>query len=112
MMKWLRRNAWRIAVLAVSAALALGFAPEAHPWAASILTRLSPILSLFGAAAARTWFGCMALLGIPLLVLPIFRGRIFCWRICPMGFLAELAGGLNPRGRGAILQKRCKYAFQ
>ena len=101
-MKWLRRNVWRLLALVASAALALGFVPETHPELSSFHTRFSPILSLFGAAAARRWLGWTLLLGIPLLILPLFKGRLFCWRICPMGFLAELAGMLNPRGRGLI----------
>ena len=101
-MKWLRRNVWRLLALAASVILALGFVPENHPELSALLTRFSPILSLFGAAAARAWFGWTLLLGIPLLILPFFKGRLFCWRICPMGFLAELASKLNPKGKGLI----------
>ena len=101
-MKWLRRNLWRLLALATSVVLVLGFVPENHPEFSALLTRFSPILSLFGAAAARAWFGWSILLGIPLLILPLFKGRIFCWRICPMGFLSELAGKLNPWGTGLI----------
>ena len=101
-MKWLRRNVWRLLALVASVILALGFVPESHTELSALLTRFSPILSLFGAAAARAWFGWSLLLGIPLLILPLFKGRLFCWRICPMGFLAELAGMLNPKGKGVI----------
>ena len=101
-MKWLRRNAWRLLALAVSALLALGFVPESQGWLLSLLPRISPILGLLGPVAARTWLGWFALLAIPLLVLAFFKGRVFCWRICPMGFLAELAGKLNPWSKGAV----------
>ena len=101
-MKWLRRNIWRILIFAVSAAFALGFAAERFPAANSWLTRLSPILSLFGAAAARAWTGWSLLLGIPLLLISFFKGRIFCWRMCPMGFISETAGKLNPWGKGIV----------
>ena len=101
-MKWLRRNIWRILIFAVSAAFALGFAAERFPAANSWLTRLSPILSLFGAAAARAWTGWSLLLGIPLLLLSFFKGRVFCWRMCPMGFISETAGKLNPWGKGIV----------
>ena len=90
-MKWLRRNVWRLLALAASVALALGFVPEAHSALSSLLTRLSPLLSLFGAAAARTWLGWTILLGLPLLILPLFKGRLFCWRICPMGSASRTA---------------------
>ena len=76
-MKWLRRNVWRILIFALSASLALGFAAERFPEANSWLTRLSPILSLFGAGAARAWTGWILLLGIPLLILSFFKGRVF-----------------------------------
>ena len=99
---WLRRNIWRILIFAVSAAFALGFASERFPTANSWLTRLSPILSLFVAAATRAWTGWSLLLGIPLLILSFFRGRVFCWRMCPMGFISETAGRLNPWGKGIV----------
>jgi ferredoxin len=85
--------------LAVSAAFALGFASERFPDAISFLTRLSPVLSLLGALSARAWLGWAMLLGVPLLVLSFFKGRVFCWRICPVGFVTETAGRLNPRGK-------------
>ena len=101
-MKWLRRNVWRILITAAAAVLALGYFAETHPELASILPRISPILSLFGALAARKWLGWLMLLGIPLLVLSTFKGRFFCWHLCPMGFLAETAGKLNPWGKGLV----------
>ncbi len=101
-MKWLRRNVWRLLTLAAAVTLALWYVPESQEWLASLLPRLSPILSLLGAAAARAWLGWGMLLGVPLLALAFAKGRIFCWRVCPMGFLAELAGKLNPWGKGTI----------
>ena len=101
-MKWLRRNAWRLLIALGAAALALGYVPESRPELGSILPRLSPILSLFGALAARAWLGWLMLLGIPLLVLAFFKGRFFCWHLCPMGLVAETAGKLNPWGKGLV----------
>ena len=92
-MKWLRRNIWRLLIAAAAAVLALGYVPESHPELASILPRLSPILSIFGALATRTCLGWLMLLGIPLLVLAAFKGRFFCWHLCPMGFLSETFNG-------------------
>ena len=88
--------------LLASSAAALGFASERFPDAASYLTRLSPILSLLGAISARAWLGWSMLLGVPLLILSFFRGRAFCWRICPVGLVTETAGKLNPWGRTLI----------
>ncbi|MGN0846744.1 MAG: 4Fe-4S dicluster domain-containing protein [Kiritimatiellia bacterium] len=97
---WVRRHGLRAAAVVVCALLALGLAPEGWRAAgAAALPRLSPILNLFGALAARQVVGWSVLLGVPLLVVAFFWGRVFCWRVCPMGFLAELAGRLNPWGR-------------
>ncbi len=101
-MKWLRWNAFRLIALALFAVFALGYVPESWRNANAILPRLSPLLNLGGALAARQWIGWSMLLGIPLLILPLFKGRLFCWRICPMGFLAEQVGRLNPKGKGLI----------
>ena len=104
-MKWLRRNWLRIVILVVASLVAFPWAeyvpmgtktPEG--WQA-VLPRLSPLLNIFGALAARQWVGWTILLGVPLAVFAFFKGRTFCWRMCPMGFLAELAGKLNPWGK-------------
>ena len=103
-MKWLRRNLVRIVVFAASAILALAATPESWPWewTGALLPRLSPILGLLGPAAARAWIGWGMLLGAPLIVLAFFKGRFFCWHICPMGFAAETAGRINPWGKSLI----------
>lgn len=101
-MKWLPRNSWRFVSLAAFSAAALGCACDLYPDAVSILTRLSPILGVLGAISARTWFGWSILLGTPILLLSFFKGRFFCWRICPVGFITETAGRLNPCGRSLI----------
>ena len=107
-MKWLRRNVWRLLTLAAAVTLALGYVPESQEGLASLLPRLSPILSLLGAAAARAWLGWGMLLGVPLLALAFAKGRIFCWRVCPMGFLAELAG-TNVCGKIAVCRRHNAY---
>ena len=99
-MNVLRRYAVRALALVIFALFALGVVPEGWEGLNAILPRLSPLLNLFGALGAREFTGWMLLLGVPLLVLTLFKGRLFCWRICPMGFLAELAGKLNPWGKG------------
>ena len=101
-MKWLRRNVWRLLIALGAAALALGYVPESRPELGSLLPRLSPLLSILGALAARAWLGWLMLLGIPLLVLAFFKGRFFCWHLCPMGFVSETAGKLNPWGKGLV----------
>jgi ferredoxin len=41
-------------------------------------------------------------LALPLLLLPLFKGRAFCWRLCPMGFVAETVSRLNTRNAGLV----------
>ena len=101
-MKRFLRHALRLLIALGAATVALGYVPDACPQLGSILPRISPLLSLFGALAARAWLGWLMLLGIPLLVLAVFKGRFFCWHLCPMGFLSETAGRLNPWGKKLI----------
>ena len=103
-MNWLRRNIVRLVIFAAAVALAVAFTPESWKWerAGALIPRFSPILSLFGGVAAQAWLGWTMLLGVPLLILAFFKGRYFCWHICPMGFAAETAGRLNPWGKGVI----------
>ena len=101
-MKRFFRHALRLLIALGAATVALGYVPDACPQLGSVLPRVSPILSLFGALAARAWLGWLMLLGIPLLLLAVFKGRFFCWHLCPMGFLSETAGRLNPWGKKLI----------
>ena len=96
-----RRNLLRLVLFAAFVLLALGVLPEAWRGWSALLPGLSPLLSLGGALAARS-AGLLALLGLPLLVLPLFKGRFFCWRLCPMGFAAETVSRLNRRNAGLI----------
>ncbi len=102
-MKWLRNNIIRLVLLAFFSLLALGygfnavfFGHQVQTHFPDLLPRLSPLLNLGGAIATRRFLGWAMLLGIPLLILPFFKGRFFCWKICPMGFLAETASRINP----------------
>ena len=96
-----RRNLVRLILFALFALLALGVLPEAWRRWSVLLPGLSPLLSLGGALAARH-AGLLAVLGLPLLLLPLFKGRFFCWRLCPMGFAAEMASRINRRHTGLI----------
>ena len=63
---------------------------------ALILPALSPFSGI-SSAVARQSVGWVLLLGLPVLVMAILRGRWFCFHFCPTGFLAELAGKLRPK---------------
>lgn len=94
-----RRNLIRLILFIAAAVFSLGFVPDAWQRGRVVLPALSPLLNLGGALAART-AGVMTLLGLPLLILPFFKGRFFCWRICPMGFAAETVSRINRRNTG------------
>lgn len=96
-----RRNLLRLLLFAGFALLALGCVPEAAKRWNVLLPALSPLLGLCGAAASLT-FGALTLAALPLVLLPLFKGRFFCWRLCPMGFLAESVSRLNRRHAGLI----------
>ncbi|MDD4016990.1 MAG: 4Fe-4S dicluster domain-containing protein [Kiritimatiellae bacterium] len=96
-----RRNLLRLVLFVLFALLALGTVPQTwQPWRV-LLPGLSPLLSLGGALAARA-VGALTLLGLPLALLPLFKGRFFCWRLCPMGFAAETVSRLNTRNAGLV----------
>lgn len=96
----LSRKIARMMIAAVAVLLAIGHVPQVSSAVTSSLPRFSPLLSLFGALAAGKWLGWLMLLGVPVLVLALFKGRFFCWHLCPMGFISETAGRLNPWGKG------------
>lgn len=96
-----RRNLIRFVLFALFAALGLGCLPEGwHRWSVA-LPALSPLLNLGGAFA--TWTAsAISLAALPLLLLPFFKGRFFCWRLCPMGFAAETVSRINTRNTGLV----------
>ncbi len=94
-----RRNLIRLIITAVFALLSLGFVPEGWKHLRVVLPALSPLLSLGGVVATLT-VSAVTLLGLPLLLMPLFKGRFFCWHLCPMGFLAESVGRLNRWNKG------------
>ena len=91
----MKRNGIRAIVFIVAAVLAL----QILPWRAAAMgfASLSPLLSLLGALATRA-ATAWTLLGLPVLVLALFRSRWFCRHLCPVGFAAEGIGRWNKRG--------------
>ena len=95
------RNLIRLILFVVFALLSLGTVPESlRPWSV-LLPGLSPLLNLGGAMATFT-LGMLTAFALPLVILPFFKGRFFCWRLCPMGFAAETVGRLNKRNTGLV----------
>ncbi|OGV69633.1 MAG: hypothetical protein A2283_23560 [Lentisphaerae bacterium RIFOXYA12_FULL_48_11] len=62
---------------------------------ALLLPALSPFSGI-ASAAARQSLGWVFLLGLPVFIMAILKGRWFCFHLCPTGFIAELAGKLRP----------------
>jgi ferredoxin len=91
-----KRLLTRLVSLLLFSVLALCVLPETVREANGILPRLSPLLNLGGALGARQAVGWWLVLGFPLLVLPFFKGRLFCWWVCPMGFVAEQVSRVSP----------------
>jgi len=96
-----RRNLLRLILFVAFALLALGAVPESWRPGRVLLPALSPLLNLGGGVAVRA-FGILTLLALPLLLLPLFKGRLFCWWLCPMGFAAENVSRLNRRNAGLM----------
>ena len=95
------KNLIRLILFIAFALPALGYVPKAWQHLTVLLPALSPLLSIGGAIAARV-LRITILLALPLLILPLFKGRLFCWRLCPMGFAAEMASRVNKRNAGLI----------
>ncbi len=98
-----RKEILRGIVFVVAAATVLWPLPEkATPYAA-LLPMFSPLLALGGAVASRT-FSWWVLLGVPVAVMSVWRGRWFCQWCCPLGFIADLVSRI--RRRAASLHAR------
>lgn len=59
----------------------------------ALLQNLSPAVVLSTVRHPLLW---LILLSLPLIALAFFRGRFFCWHVCPLGLLQDL---LPARGR-------------
>lgn len=81
--------------------LAAVFSVQVCTWLAGavIWPAVSPCLSICSAVATRS-VSLVSLMGLPLLLLAIARGRWFCHRLCPTGYLLALIGKLALARRG------------
>lgn len=88
------RTVVRIASLAVATLLGLQFVPELDTSLGSVRAgailypAISPFAVACGAVAGR-FAGWIALLGLPVLLIALVRGRWFCRWLCPAGLVIE-----------------------
>ena len=84
-----RRTILRFGIV-VLAAIA---SAQVFPWlaGAAVWPAASPLLAVCAALAERS-LGLVALIGLPLLVLALARGRWFCHHLCPTGCLLVWVG--------------------
>ncbi|MHC4401793.1 MAG: 4Fe-4S binding protein [Planctomycetota bacterium] len=96
-----RRGRLRLAVrcAALVAAVILVLPVLAWPQAPLIVPALSPHVLVCSAIAARA-VGTATLIGLPVLVVVVFRRRWFCRYGCPVGLLTEYAGRIGGVFRG------------
>ncbi len=92
-----KRTVLRSLILILSVLAAAG----ALPFVSALwLPAASPFVAACSIATHRT-FSLISLIALPLLLLGAFRGRWFCYHLCPAGFFMELMGRLNGRRKTA-----------
>jgi ferredoxin len=90
-----------VRLLILAAALFLAIGGPLPVWMERIIPALSP-LSLFAQSLAqRTWFSALfwSLPPLALLILAVFKGRLFCQWICPLGTLYALPKKISLKKR-------------
>ncbi|MDD5678459.1 MAG: 4Fe-4S binding protein [Kiritimatiellae bacterium] len=89
-----KKTILRIGIFALAAIISA----QVIPWLsiAAAWPSVSPLLAVCAAAAACS-VTLLSLVGLPLLVLALVRGRWFCRYLCPTGYLLILAGKLGCR---------------
>jgi MauM/NapG family ferredoxin protein len=74
--------------------------------------RLDPLLAISGLVSLREWSWNLALWAVPVLVLTLLLGRVFCGWVCPMGTAIDLAERAFPAKKDARVGpgwKRIKF---
>ena len=89
-----QRTILRIGVLVLAVIVSAQVVPRLS--GAAVWPAASPLLSVCAAVAARS-VSLVSLMGLPLLVLALVRGRWFCHHLCPTGCLLIWVGKLSRR---------------
>ena len=97
-----RRRRLRLIVRCVVFVLAVILVLPVVPWPRSslVLPSLSPYVLVGSAIAARS-VGVATLVGLPVLLIVVFRRRWFCRYVCPVGLMTEQVGRLRRSGRSS-----------
>lgn len=89
-----QRTILRIGVLALATIVSAQVFPLLS--GVAVWPAASPLLAICAAVASRS-VSWASLIGLPLLVLALVRGRWFCHHLCPTGFLLIWVGKLSRR---------------
>ncbi|MDD5677762.1 MAG: 4Fe-4S binding protein [Kiritimatiellae bacterium] len=89
-----KRMIMRLAIVVIAAVLSMQVIPGLS--VAAAWPSASPLLSICAAVAERA-VSLVSLVGLPLLVLALLRGRWFCHHMCPTGCLLIWVGRLSRR---------------
>ena len=92
-----RRGKLRFVLRCCALVAAVILVLQVLPWprSAMILPALSPYVAICSAIAVRS-VSAATLLGLPVLLMILWRRRAFCRYACPMGLLMEQVGRLRP----------------
>lgn len=77
-----------------------------------IFLRTDPLVVISALLAAKAWALSLVLLALPVLVLALLAGRIYCGWVCPLGTTIDLSDRLlfaRTRSRPATERRRWKY---
>ncbi len=87
-----QRTILRVGVVVLAAVCSAQF----FTWLSGVVAwpAASPLLAVCSAVAKRS-VSLVSLIGLPLLLLAIMRGRWFCYHLCPTGYLLVLIGKLD-----------------
>lgn len=88
-------------LLILAAALFLAIGGPLPVWMERIVPALSPLSLLAQSIAQRTWFSALfwSLPPLAVLILAVFKGRLFCQWICPLGTLYALPKKISLKKR-------------
>ncbi len=97
------KRRWRPVLRCCFLAAAVTLVLPLVSWAsgAVVVPAVSPFVAVCSVIALRS-FSVVTLIGLPVLLLALFRRRWFCRNACPLGVLTERMGRLRRGGRSGV----------